>query len=230
VSAVAGRLESALVFALPIIYIASGIAVAVVRPHTSHEHSFLDAGLYFLNFIFCLLPVMAVSGATISTTAIVPIAIPIFLLPVIATFVCFARRKRRAVATPDELEDIEAGRYFNGDGPNDGDAPGTWTPISPSSLATLGDALRTEERGRPGQPLLDGQEERQIAVHRRSFPQKMDKMYEMLDLLLDGHTIDLINWALNVAMLAATVAIGWYAGVLMGQDAEEHFFDDYACS
>lgn len=48
--------------------------------------------------------------------------------------------------------------------------------------------------------------------------EKMKKMYELLDIVIDGSTIELLTKILNYAVMAAGVAFGWYIGALLSHD------------
>jgi hypothetical protein len=103
--------------------------------------------------------------------------------------------------------------------------------VSRSSICSIHDArvaAIAETIGGEKSPLLVADDE-PITVNRRRLAEVMDQMYAMLDLVLDGSTIETILGALNGAMLLGALAFGWFAGALMALDVPSTY-RDYDCS
>ena len=55
-------------------------------------------------------------------------------------------------------------------------------------------------------------------VNKRVLANRMTSMYEMLDVVVDGSTIDLLTKVLNVAIVCGMAAFGWYIGIVYSND------------
>ena len=57
-------------------------------------------------------------------------------------------------------------------------------------------------------------DDKQFRVNRIMFAQRMDQMYTLLDMVVDGSTLQIFSKGLNFIILVATFAFGWYVGLL----------------
>jgi hypothetical protein len=104
-----------------------------------------------------------------------------------------------------------------------------YVEVTPLSISSIMDAKIAAQQQRKGEssPLLEN--DHPFVVNRRKLARIMDQMFQMLDLVLDGSTIETIVGALNGAMLLGGVAFGWFVGALMALDVPETY-GDFDCS
>jgi hypothetical protein len=97
--------------------------------------------------------------------------------------------------------------------------------VNVSSLSSILDCRIAEAAERKGEssPLLE--EDREVSVNRRLLARKMEQMYQMLDLVLDGSTIETIVGAVNAAMWLGAIALGWFIGASMALDVPATYQD-----
>jgi hypothetical protein len=65
-----------------------------------------------------------------------------------------------------------------------------------------------EARGMPRSPPFE--------VGQRAIALRVRKLYQVVDRVIDGSTIELLTRGLNAAMFAGAIAFGWYVGALRG--------------
>ena len=61
-------------------------------------------------------------------------------------------------------------------------------------------------------------------VNRLKIADRMDQMYEMLDIIIDGSTITMLSNVLKIVIVCGSVACGWYLGVT-SCDSNDKFID-----
>ena len=61
-----------------------------------------------------------------------------------------------------------------------------------------------------------------FTINKRTLAMKMQAMYEMLDVIVDGSTIDFLLRTFNGSMLFAALAFGWYVGALLLRDEDSY--------
>jgi hypothetical protein len=83
-----------------------------------------------------------------------------------------------------------------------------------------------EEGGEEGmnQTLLGNET---MIINQRKLSKTMQLMYEMLDCVLDGATIDIIVRVVNLALIVGLGTFGWLIGVLIAHDESENYGDVY---
>lgn len=64
----------------------------------------------------------------------------------------------------------------------------------------------------------DQEEEETRIINKRTLAKRCEKMYEMLDIVVDGSTIDFLTSILNIAIMFAMAALGWYVGAILCND------------
>jgi hypothetical protein len=85
------------------------------------------------------------------------------------------------------------------------------------------------EEGRPDKPegeLFDGE---YVWVNQRKLAKTMDRMYDMIDRVSDGLTLELVLNAMNIATIVGGIAFGWYVAALLIYDGPETY-GDFDCS
>ena len=59
-------------------------------------------------------------------------------------------------------------------------------------------------------------------VNKHLLSRRFKAMYQVLDVIVDGHTIDLLNKILTVLVLLGAAVFGWYAGSIIEQFAQPY--------
>lgn len=92
--------------------------------------------------------------------------------------------------------------------------------VMPGDLETVNQCIeRNKKRKKSGVEPVDA--EPSYTVNKRVLAKRMTSMYDLLDVVVDGFTIEFVTKVLNVAIVCGMGAFGWYLGMIYSNNTIE---------
>ncbi|OHT01506.1 hypothetical protein TRFO_31656 [Tritrichomonas foetus] len=85
--------------------------------------------------------------------------------------------------------------------------------LTMSEIATVKEAITTLKMNKWSSE-SEMETEKKFSVNKRILSSRMTSMYEMLDVIVDGSTIDFLTTILNIGISFSIAALGWFVGAL----------------
>lgn len=249
ITSLAGRIKSQIIYALPILYLIVFIVYCVRRPYLYGFNNFLDALLYLVNAFFSFIPVLSEFGISIPQSIASPLSIVLLVIPFASIIICLFCRKDLfekddpTVVDEKAIEKLKK-KHKN---PNKLDEKNEenrnifacMSELSPEDRRAFSKEYKKDMKftrkiyAEFNSEWLDSMKnlksknihQRQVRVNRDMLANRMNRMYQMIDVVIDGSTIEFLTKTLNIAVMFGAGAFGWYlGGIMANQEIGENVF------
>jgi hypothetical protein len=221
ISVLQARLTEHLAYLFPLWYILIGILTWRKMPYRRVVNNILEIWTFFLLAGFTIVPLAERNDAVISSTTETAILVVFLILPFGAFLSRFCVRGASRVSADDptlmanaEKEELKfekdalVVKEWRDKGKGQGEIV-----ISYSSIQSVKEQFKEElDSSSTSDEYEDEQEGAQYNVSAGLLAKQMTRMYRIVDLVLDGATVELLMKVLSAAVVLSSIGFGFYLG------------------